>query len=101
MAQTLGILVTSDRYMDHLLGICRAAGQADKDVKIFLTHRGVLLSQAPEFAALQEMAHISLCRQNYQAFGLQDEAAPVPEEDFTTQARHALLLSQCDRYLVL
>lgn len=101
MAEKLGILVSSDEHLDHLLGIAKAARQAGKDVIIFLTHRGVLLTQDPRLAQLEGLARVSLCNVNFEAFHLSRPVPAVADKDFATQARHGMLIEECDRYLVL
>ena len=53
MAEKLGIFVASDQHLNHLKGIAKAAIQAGKEVTIFLTNRGVLLTQQEGFADLR------------------------------------------------
>ena len=75
MAEKLGIFVSSDKHLDHLIGISRAAKEAGKEVIVFLTNRGVLLTQDPRFAEMEGLAEVSLCNVNFEAFGLKK---PVP-----------------------
>ncbi|MBI5522547.1 MAG: hypothetical protein HY910_07965 [Desulfarculus sp.] len=101
MSGKLGIFVSSDRHLDHLLGIARAAHQAGKELTVFLTHRGVLLTREPAFAQLEGLALVSLCQVNFSAWGLRRPVPGVAEEDFASQARHAAMIAGCDRYIVL
>ncbi len=101
MKQKLGILVTSDRHLDHLIGVCRAAAAAGKEVSVFLTNRGVLMTQAPAFKELDGQAHISLCNVNFEYFKLTKPVPLVADKDFATQMRHAEMIEDCDRYLVI
>lgn len=101
MAGHLGILVSSDRHLGHLLGIARAAHATGRRVSVFLTHRGVLVTQDPAFAQLEGLAQVSLCSQNFSAWGLKPPAPAVGEEGFASQARHAAMIADCDRYIVL
>ncbi len=101
MSDKLGILVTSDQHLDHLIGICRAATAAGKEVSVFLTNRGVLLTQDPRFKQLEGQGHISLCNVNFEYFKLSKPVPLVAEKDFATQMRHAEMIEDCHRYLVL
>jgi peroxiredoxin family protein len=101
MAEKLGILVSSDRHLDHLIGISRAATQAGKEVVVFLTNRGVLLTQHEGFPDLEGQGQISLCNVNFEAFELEKPVPLVADKDFATQARHGMLIEDCDRYIVL
>lgn len=101
MADKLGIFVSSDQHLDHLLGIAAAARRAGKEVTVFLTNRGVLLTQDPRFAQIEGLAQVSLCNVNFEAFGLAKPVPVVADKDFATQARHGMMIEDCDRYIVL
>ena len=101
MADKLGIFVSSDQHLDHLIGICRAAKAAGKEVKVFLTNRGVLLSKDPGFVDMEGQAHVALCNVNFEAFQMEKPIPVVAGEDFATQMRHAESIEWCDRYIVL
>ncbi len=101
MAEKLGIFVSSDQNLEHLIGICRAATKAGKEVKVFLTNRGVMLTQDERFPQMEGEAHVALCNVNFEAFQLSKPIPVVAEEDFATQMRHAEIIEWCDRYIVL
>lgn len=103
MADLLGIFVTTDKHLDHLINIASAARAKGKEVLIFFSHKGVLLTQAPKFKELEPLAEMSLCNVSFEFFEL-DKSVPlpgIPEKNFGTQSRHADLIERCDRYLVL
>ena len=103
MSQLLGIVVATDKHLDHLINISRAAKDKGKEVLIFFTHKGVLLTQDPRFAELEPLAEMSLCNVSFEYFNL-DKNVPIPgipESAYATQARHGDLIERCDRYLVL
>lgn len=101
MAEKLGIFVTSDEHLDHLLGIAKAASQAGKEVIVFLSNRGVLLTKQDKFPEIEEWAHVSLCNVNFEAFNLEKPIPVVADKDFATQARHGMMIEDVDRYIVL
>ncbi len=101
MAEKLGIFVSSDKHLDHLIGISRAAKEAGKEVIVFLTNRGVLLTQDPRFPEMEGLAEVSLCNVNFEAFGLNKPVPVVQDKDFATQARHGMMIEDVDRYIVL
>ena len=101
MADKLGVLGSSDQHLDHLIGICRAANKAGKEVKVFLTNRGVLLSKKEGFSEMEGLAHVALCNVNFEAFELEKPIPLVDDKDFATQMRHAEIIEWCDRYIVL
>lgn len=102
MAEKLGIFVSSNRHLRHLIEITKAAKRADKEVVIFFTHKGVLLTQESDFSELAGHARYSLCNVSFEGFGLKGKRVPGMEETgFATQARHGEMMETCDRYLVL
>ena len=101
MAEKLGIFVSSDEHLDHLLGISKAAAQAGKEVIVFLTNRGVLLTKHEKFPEIQGSAQVSLCNVNFDSFKMEKPIPVVDDKDFATQARHGMMIEDVDRYIVL
>ncbi|CAN2042910.1 Peroxiredoxin [Candidatus Magnetomoraceae bacterium gMMP-15] len=101
MAEKLGIFVSSDQHLSHLINITMAAEKAGKEVIIFFTHKGVLLTQSPDFHKLAGHARYYVCNVNFEESGLKDKNVPgMDETGFATQARHGEIIEECDRYLV-
>jgi predicted peroxiredoxin len=111
MAETLGICVATRSRMAHVLGLTRAARKAGKEVKVFFTGEGVLLTQDPSFAELLQVAktgstqsrgQVTVCEVSYIANGLKGKAVPgLVDKDFVTQGRNAEMVEECERYVVL
>ncbi len=107
--EKLGILVPTDNYIDHLIGVARAAKKAGKALCIFLTHDGVLISQNPRYQELAEIVSsdevdkISLCNVNWESNGLKGQPIPagMGPKDLASQSRHCEMIEKCDRYMVL
>ncbi|MCP4681575.1 MAG: peroxiredoxin [Desulfobacterales bacterium] len=100
MAGSLGILVTSDDHLDKVIELCKAAKRKEVEVLIFFTHLGTLLTQDPRFAELQGLGKLAVCNVGFESHGLEKPVPGVDEKDFATQARHAELIDDCDRYVV-
>ncbi len=101
MAQSLGILVSSDRFMDYVLRLTEAAYEKGKEVHIFFTGTGVRLTQRPEFQRLVGKAKMALCDVSFRALGLSGDVPGLGFKDFATQAKNAEIVKNCDRYVVL
>ena len=99
MGKKLGILVNSDRHLDKIIKLCKAAKKKDIEVSIFFTHLGTLLTQNPAFKELQGFAHMSLCNVGFESHGLKPPVPSIQEKDYATQARHGDLIEECDRYV--
>lgn len=100
MTDKLGILVGTDKFADYVIQLTKAAYAKGKDIEIFLTGAGVLLTQAPDFQQLAGKAKLSVCDASFRAAGLSGDIPGVKETDFTNQARNAEMISSCDKYLV-
>ena len=101
MADKLGVLVSSEEHLEHLLGICDATRKAGKELIVFLTGRGVLLTQDERFQEMANCPMVSLCNVGFDSFKLQKPVPVVKDEDFGTQARNGMMIEDCDRYIVL
>lgn len=99
-SKTLGIFVSSDKHLDKIIGICKAANKKKVSVHIFYTHLGVLLTQNEKFSELEGLAEMSVCNVSIEKNAL---TAPIPgilEKNYATQSRHGIMIHDCDRYLV-
>ena len=100
MADNLGILVSSNNHLDYVIALTQAAHDKGKNVRIFFTGKGVLLTQKPEFEQLVGKAKISICDVSFRANNLSGDVPGVGFKDFATQARNAEMIEWCDRYVV-
>lgn len=102
MTQSLGILVTSDKHLDHVLNLTRAASAKGKEVRLFFTGKSVLLTQKEAFKELVGKGKLYVCDVSFRANGLEGKEVPgVGFKEFVTQARNAEMIEECDRYLVM
>ena len=104
MSKSLGIFVTNDRTMKHVMGIVKAAKAKGSKVKVFFTWEGTRLSKDPEFPALCSLADdVSICADSYKKMG--NDVADIPEglteEKMATQAQHGAIIEDYDCYLTL
>ena len=100
MAKSLGVFVSSDQHLDKIIKLCKAAKDKDLDVTIFFTHLGTLLTQVKRFDELKDLARMTLCKVAFEGKGLRPPVPGIGEKDFATQARHAEVIEECDRYVV-
>jgi predicted peroxiredoxin len=101
MAEKLGILVSSDKHLDYVINLTRAASEKGKEVELFFTGKGVLLTQSPDFKNLVGKAKMTLCDVSFRALGLKGDVPGMGFKDFATQAKNADLIEKSDRYVVL
>ena len=103
MADRLGILVSSDKHLSDIVDLTEAAYTMGKEVRIFFSGKGVYLTLEPEFKRLAGKAKLSVCDVSFRAYGFHGREEEVPGvgfKDFATQARHAEMIHQVDRYVV-
>jgi hypothetical protein len=100
MSRKLGVFVSSDRHLDKIIELCRAAREKDVEVTVFFSHLGTLLTQDPRFVQLEGLAHLSLCNVGFESHGLKRPVQGIAEKDYATQARNGEMIEDMDRYVV-
>jgi hypothetical protein len=99
MPNSLGIFVSSNKHFDKVIKLCRAAKNKGVNVTLFFTHLGILLTQDPRFAELEGL-DISICKVGFEGHGFKPTVPSLDEKHYTTQAMHAEMIDDCDRYVV-
>ena len=99
MTDSLGILVNTDKYLDYVVNLTRAAHSKGKEIQIFFTGKGVLLTLNPDFKKLVGKAKLAICDVSFRSNGL-DDVPGVGFKDFATQAKNAEMVANMDRYVV-
>ena len=100
---SLAILVSTDKHLDHVVNMTTAAFAKGKKVSLFFTGKGVRLTMKPQFKELVGKATLSICDVSFRANGLHGREEEVPGvgfKEFATQAKSAQMLAESDRYLV-
>jgi predicted peroxiredoxin len=100
MADELGILVSTNKHLDYVIKLATAAHEKGKDVRIFFTGQGVLLTQDPDWDKLVGKAKLAICDVSFRANGLSGDVPGLSFKDFATQAKNAEMIAECDRYVV-
>ena len=102
MAEKLGICVATNRNLQHVIGLAKAAKAAGKEVRIFFTGDGVELTQDARMNELVGVAKMTLCEVSYDARGFRGKPVPgLGFKDFATQDKHAEMVAECERYVML
>jgi len=99
----LAILVGTDRHLDHVINLTAAAFAKGKQVSLFFTGKGVLLTMNQRFKELAGKAELHICDMSFRANGLhgrENEVPGVTAKDFSTQAKNAQMLAAAQRHLV-
>lgn len=104
MAKELGIFVTNPNYMQHVVGVTKAAKAKGLDVRIFFTWTGTKLAKDPQFADLCTIAKVAICADSYKKMGYDPEndiPAGLTAKEMSTQAKHGAMIDECDYYMTL
>jgi len=98
----LGILVNTERHLDHLIGVTKAAVSRGHEVIIFTMDEGTKLLNNKDFCALGELrgVRMSFCRQNARQSGVTAEGV-AGEITEGSQYNNALMHHDADRVIVL
>ncbi len=75
MKKTLGIYVTSDRHLEQLMLLCKAAKKKSVAVKVFFTHEGTRLCTDPQLEELAGMVDVALCKVGFESLELDEKHA--------------------------
>lgn len=104
MAKSLGIFVTTDQNMNHIIGITKAATAKGSKVKVFFTWKATKLAQQAGFKELCDLAEVSICADSYKKMGF-DPVDDLPEgmvdTQMSTQAQHGQMIDDYDCYVTL
>lgn len=98
----LGILVNTDRHLDHLLGIVRVAVSKNHEVTVFAMDDGVHLLSDPSFSGLAGIDNVSLgiCRHSAERRGV--ETGNLAEGITAgSQIENAMMAHAADRMIIL
>ena len=99
MDKILGVYISSDRNLDPLIKLCRSAKKKGVTVKLFFTHLGTRLCTDPRLKELEELADVALCKVSFENNKLDPSNAKINGKAFSSQAWHAEMIYDCDRYI--
>ena len=98
----LGILINTDRHLDHVIGLARAASDRGHEVSLFAMDEGARLLNSSEFVRLCELekVSISLCKHSATEQGV-DTSGINREIIVGSQFNNAMMNNQMDKVIVL
>ncbi len=98
----LGILVNTDRHLEHILGLAAAAVVKNHEVVIFAMDEGVRLLDDESFAELgaAEGVSLSFCSHSAREQGIETEGRPAGIT-VGSQLNNAMMAQAVDRMIVL
>jgi predicted peroxiredoxin len=98
----LGILVNTDRHLNHVIGLAEAALSRGHEVIIFTMDCGtkLLVNEALMKLCSAEGVEMSFCDFNARGFNISKDGLP-PEVVCGSQYDNALMVNEADRVIVL
>lgn len=98
----LGILVNSDRNLEAITGMTRAALAKGHDVLLFAMDDGTRLLADPRYVALCHLpgVNMSFCQESATRKGVSFDALPEPIAT-GSQLQNAMMVQKADRIIVL
>ena len=98
----LGILVNTDRHLEHIVGVVKAATANAHEVIIFAMDEGTRLLENDLFVGLCGVngVSISVCEHSTKMYGI--KTADLPQDiTFGSQFNNAMMVHEADRVVVL
>ena len=91
----LGIIITTDRHLDHVVGITQAANAKGHEVSIFAMDSGTRLLENPEFTQLCAVENVvmSVCQHSASEHGVNTEGVSK-EIDLGSQFNKDMMKSE-------
>ncbi|MEJ2183510.1 MAG: DsrE family protein [Nitrospirota bacterium] len=98
----LGILVTTDRHREHVLGLARAALARGHQVAVFSMDEGIRLLRDPEYRRLCGLPGVQMafCDLSTKQYGVSKEGVPG-EIVCGSQYDNARMMHDADRVVAL
>ncbi len=98
----LGILVNTDRHLEHILGLTKATIGANHEVIIFIMDEGTRLLENDLFVALAKLPAVSitLCEHSAKSCGVNTKDLSK-DINCASQFNNAMMNHNADRVIVL
>ena len=98
----LGILVTTDKYLDEILGITRSAVSKGHEVTVFNMDEGTKLLGNPSFHELCKTQGVSMSFCDHSAKAMQVATDGIPGDIVCgSQFDNANMNHDCDKVIIL
>ena len=98
----LGILINTDRHLQHVIGVARAASLRGHEVSLFAMDEGTQLLQQAEFPRLCEVENLTMSLCNHSAAEHGVNTSGITKEIIVgSQFNNAMMNNQSDRVIVL
>ncbi|MFV1973273.1 MAG: DsrE family protein [Thiohalobacterales bacterium] len=98
----LGILVNTDRHLEHMLGITKATMAKNHELSIFIMDEGTRLLENDLFVSLAKLPAVSitLCEHSASNYGI-DTKGLSKDISCASQFNNAMMIHNADRVIVL
>lgn len=98
----LGILVNTERNLNHIIGIANSAIRKGHEVLIFAMDEGVRLLENDDFLNLSQLEHVNISFCDHSTHVLNVSKETVPDDIICgSQYNNAVMNHDADRVIVL
>lgn len=98
----LGLIITTDRHLEHIIGITKAANAKGHEVSIFAMDAGTRLLDKPEFRGLCREGNVvmSVCQHSASEHGVNTDGVSK-EIVLGSQFNNAMMNNESDKVITL
>lgn len=100
-AQTLGIVVNSNRRLEMVAQLASAAGNMGQQVRIHFLGKGIASISSAVLSRLKRTAQMSVCEDSLNRRGVYPKASLPGHVTIVSSNRLIRILEECDRMVVL
>ncbi|MBI4689979.1 MAG: hypothetical protein HY754_06895 [Nitrospirae bacterium] len=98
----LGIHVNSDKHMEHVIGLVKAAVSKGHEVIVFTMCEGEKLLENPSYTGLCDMPNVSMSFCDHNAVHMGINKSVIPQKIACgSQYNNAVMVHEADRVIVL
>jgi predicted peroxiredoxin len=98
----LGILVNTDKHLDDVIGITKAALARGHEVIVFAMDTGTKLLENPKYTELSKLEGVEMSFCDHNASGLGIDKSGIPEKVICgSQYNNAVMQHEADKIIVL
>ena len=98
----LGILINTDRHLQHIIGITNAANNKGHQISLFAMDDGTRLLESKEFIRLCELNNVTISLCNHSAAEHNISTTGISKEIVIgSQFNNAMMANQADKVIIL
>ena len=98
----LGVLVNTEKHLDDIIGLIKAALARNHEVVVFTMDAGTRLFKYPHYRELCGLSGVKMSFCDHNAKKFEAQTSGIPEEIVCgSQYDNAMMMHECDKVIVL